>query len=38
MISDGECSEGSVWESLKYLNILKLNNIEVKYEWVGCIS
>ena len=20
MISDGECSEGSVWESLKYIN------------------
>lgn len=35
MISDGECSEGSVWESLKYLNILKLKNIEVHVNMNG---
>ena len=35
MISDGECSEGSVWESLKYLNILKLNNLVVHLNMNG---
>jgi transketolase N-terminal domain/subunit len=29
MISDGECSEGSVWESLKYINENNLKNIHI---------
>lgn len=35
MISDGECSEGSVWETLKYLNILDLENIEIHVNMNG---
>lgn len=29
LISDGECAEGSVWESLSFINEFKLKNIEV---------
>ena len=29
MISDGECAEGSIWESLKTIQELQINNIEV---------
>lgn len=29
MISDGECSEGSVWESLKFINEMKISNIKI---------
>ena len=29
MISDGECAEGSIWESLAFINKQKLNNIHV---------
>ena len=29
MISDGECSEGSVWESLKFIFENDLNNLKV---------
>ena len=29
MISDGECSEGSVWESLKFIYENDLNNLKV---------
>ena len=29
MISDGECSEGSIWESLKFINEMKISNIKV---------
>ena len=29
MISDGECSEGSVWESLAFINKYKLENIHI---------
>ena len=28
-ISDGECAEGSVWESLAFINKMKLDNVEV---------
>ncbi len=35
MISDGECSEGSVWEALKYLRRLDLNNIEIHVNMNG---
>jgi transketolase N-terminal domain/subunit len=29
MISDGECSEGAVWESLRFINEHKLENIHI---------
>jgi|TARA_B100000035_G_scaffold13415_2_gene11042 transketolase len=29
LISDGECAEGSVWESLRFIKEYNLNNIEV---------
>jgi transketolase len=29
MISDGECAEGSIWESLRYVNVAKLNNLKI---------
>lgn len=29
LISDGECSEGSVWESLKFIQENKINNIKI---------
>jgi transketolase len=29
LISDGECAEGSVWESLAFINEYKISNIEV---------
>jgi transketolase len=29
MISDGECAEGSIWESLRYIHERKINNIHV---------
>ena len=29
MISDGECAEGSIWESLRYVQEKKLDNIEI---------
>jgi len=29
MISDGECAEGSIWESLRYANVAKLNNLKI---------
>lgn len=29
MISDGECAEGSIWESLRYIADANINNIEV---------
>ena len=29
MISDGECAEGSVWESLRYIQVKNIQNIEV---------
>lgn len=29
LISDGECAEGSVWESLKFIEEYHLNNIEI---------
>jgi transketolase len=29
MISDGECAEGSIWESLRFINDYPVNNIEV---------
>jgi transketolase len=29
MISDGECAEGSIWESLRYINDAKVDNLEV---------
>ncbi len=29
MISDGECSEGSVWESLKFINEMKISNLKI---------
>jgi transketolase len=35
MISDGECSEGSVWESLKYLRKSGLENIEIHVNMNG---
>lgn len=35
MISDGECSEGSVWESLKYLRTSGLENIEIHVNMNG---
>lgn len=33
LISDGECAEGSVWEALKTIHELNINNIEV---YVNC--
>lgn len=29
VLTDGECAEGSVWESLRYINVHELNNITV---------
>jgi len=29
MISDGECAEGSIWESLRFIQTLKLTNLHV---------
>jgi transketolase len=29
MISDGECAEGSIWESLRFIHTQKLNNLKV---------
>jgi transketolase len=29
MISDGECAEGSIWESLRFIHEHKLDNLEV---------
>jgi transketolase len=29
MISDGECAEGSIWESLRFIHTAKLNNLHV---------
>ena len=29
MISDGECAEGSIWESLRFINDYPVDNIEV---------
>lgn len=29
MVSDGECAEGSVWESLRYIYVKNIRNIEV---------
>ena len=29
LISDGECAEGSVWESLRFINESNINNIEI---------
>lgn len=29
MISDGECAEGSIWESLRYIHDAKVDNLEV---------
>lgn len=29
LISDGECSEGSIWESLQFINNNNINNIKV---------
>ena len=29
MVSDGECAEGSVWESLRYIQVSGMKNIEV---------
>ena len=29
MISDGECSEGSVWESLSFINQANLSNLHI---------
>lgn len=29
LISDGECYEGSVWESLRFANEMKLNNLKI---------
>ena len=29
MISDGECAEGSIWESLRYINDRQIKNIHV---------
>jgi hypothetical protein len=29
MISDGECAEGSIWESLRFINEYPVNNLEV---------
>ena len=29
MISDGECAEGSVWESLRYIEEKNVTNIEI---------
>ena len=29
MISDGECAEGSIWESLRYIHEAKLHNLQV---------
>lgn len=28
-ISDGECSEGSIWESMRLVNELKINNLKI---------
>jgi transketolase len=29
MISDGECAEGSIWESLRFINEYQVDNLEV---------
>jgi transketolase len=29
MISDGECAEGSIWESLRFIHTAKLDNLHV---------
>jgi transketolase len=29
MISDGECAEGSIWESLRFIHTAKLDNLQV---------
>jgi len=29
MISDGECAEGSIWESLRFIHLAKLYNLKV---------
>lgn len=29
MISDGECAEGSIWESLRFVNDNSVNNLEI---------
>ena len=29
LISDGECAEGSIWESLRYIQEKKIDNIEI---------
>ena len=29
LISDGECAEGSIWESLRFINENNVNNIEI---------
>jgi transketolase len=29
MISDGECAEGSIWESLRFIHLAKLDNLKV---------
>ncbi len=29
LISDGECAEGSIWESLRYVNIHNIQNIKI---------
>lgn len=29
MISDGECAEGSIWESLRFINVQRLDNLKV---------
>lgn len=29
LISDGECDEGSIWESLRFVNLNKLDNLKI---------
>lgn len=35
LVSDGELAEGSVWESFRIIDELKLNNLEVHINWNG---
>ncbi len=35
IISDGECSEGIVWESLQFISDNKINNIEIHVNYNG---